>query len=1447
MHRKGGATCECLYDVRNPAYLPGQIWPDGPGVAIGMHRSERNGAAATIVGSAPAIEELRAHIRHLAVFDTPGNPNVPTVLVQGETGVGKGLVARTVHASGGRARGPFVDVNCSAIPETMLEAELFGFEAGAFTDAKRAKAGLFESAAGGSLFLDEIDSLPLPLQGKLLKAIEEKSVRRLGAVTPVTVDVKLIAASQRPLRALVEAGAFRADLYHRLAVVVLDVPPLRERREDVVGLAEHFLARHAAGHRIEPKRLAADAGAWLLAQPWPGNVRELAHLMERVTLLCPTVEVDRATLERLKVPTGGAPAAPAPAAAPAADGEEARIRDALARSGGNVVRAAKLLGLGRNALRNRMRRFGIERPTLDDLAAPAAPPHPPAAPSAVPPPVSTGERQPSWEQKPVAVLTIDLVLPDDAVEPWTAAQRWQQRIEERVAGFGGLFLPGSPSRLNAVFGLPRAVEQLPQRAVQAALAIRRLLDEVEPRPDLRMAVHLGTLRFDAHAPDPVARVFPLGDTLALPARLLGHAGPGEILVSPAVARRVEGACELRPRELRVGEADVLRAHAVAGQRGRTDTPEETGLSRFVGRERELALLRESFDSAVGGHGLVAFVVGEAGMGKSRLLAEFRRRLGDEPYLWVEGHCASYGTTTAFLPIIDALRRFFGIDDRDDDAGAAAKIAAGIAGLGDDLGWTVPYVRQVMGLAAGDDAVVALEPASRRSETFRALKEMTLAAAARQPLIVVIEDLHWIDAASEEYLGFIASAVPAMRALLVCSHRPGYRHPFGDHSYHVRATLRALSPVETATLSGAILGSDEVPADVRALIAAKAEGNPFFVEEVTRSLLEDGTIRQEEGRVFLTRDAAGIVVPDTIQDVLAARLDRLADDARQAIQVASVIGREFALRLLERIAEAGEGVRGHVEELRSLELIYEKATHPELAYMFKHALTHDVAYGSVLVERRRALHRTIGRAIEELYADRLAEFYETLAHHFGQAEEWEQALAYHERAAEKAAESFANRSVIAHCEAALGIALRLDARVSEERRHALEFRLGMARFYVNDFIAGGDAFARAGETRVAAVPRAVALLHASFSHFWGHAYDISARSVDALRALARRENLPLADGLAMGAEGFASAVCKGDLAGHERLVDEALRIAEAHGDDAMVATMRCFQAQGAEWRGDFRRSMALSEQVIAAGRRLRLAHLVAWPGWFLGKAACCLGDYGRAIAYLTEAAELCDRIGDRVWKSRFLNTLGWCHGEIGSHARAREFNLQASAIAHEVGDPEIVANSEINLALDSLGLGEVEMCRAHLQPLQAAMETPGDPWMRWRYTLHILDVLGRLALTERDPERALALADQESAGARKHRVPKVEARALVLRGDALLVLDRRDEATAALRDAVRIADAIGYPRAAWGALAGLADVARRAGNGAEAARHAERRRALVGAAAHSLGDAELRRHLETIVA
>jgi DNA-binding NtrC family response regulator/predicted ATPase len=1430
------------------------------------HTGHGSDPVEAILGSAPAVAELRGRIRRLAGFDSVRSPHVPTILICGETGTGKGLVARTLHLCGPRAGGPFVDVNCAAIPETMLEAELFGFEEGAFTDARRAKPGLFESAAGGSLFLDEIDSCSLTLQSKLLKAIEDKSVRRLGAVAAQGVDIKLIAATQRNLADLVAAGQFRADLYHRLAVVVLELPCLRERRDDIVDLARHFAHQYAAAHGLDPKQITDDGARWLRDHPWPGNVRELSHLMERITLLGEDPHIDAATCERLCLPVAGrSPGATTRAAAPAApprpdesgdaDADEAaQIRDALRRAGGNVAAAARLLGIGRNALRYRMRRHEVARPEIGDAAADSppettAPAATPAAPRSGP---SGPAPAPSWEEKTVASVAIELVLARSArdasrSDPWTIIKRWRARIGEHVRGFGGALVHTSPSRMTAVFGVPRALEQAPQRAVQAGLAIQRLAAESRQRgrpvPQIRMGVHLGSVQFDTSAGDLEDSLLPIDDALALPERLLGHARDGEILVSSQVARRVRDTCDLAERAVDLGaEQAGMRVFVVRGPKrpDKAQAPRDAD-SGFVGRQRELAFLVESFHRAVDASGQVTFVAGDAGIGKSRLIEEFRRSVADTGHLWIEGRCASYGSRTAFLPIVDGVRRYLGIDDRDDETGSSAKIDAKIQALGLDLSWTRPFLRGLLSMET-DAAHAGLDSASRRSETFRAIKAILLREAERQPVVLIVEDLHWIDEASEELLSFLAESIPTARAMLVCTYRPGYQHRFGDRSYHQRLTLTALSEQESAAMVGAALGDAALPEEIRRLIAAKAEGNPFFVEEITASLLEDGSLRLENGQIVLTRRPEDLVIPDTIQDVLIARIDRLQDESRRAIQIASVIGREFALRLLERITDSGRQVQSQVDELRSLELIYEKAMHPELAYMFKHALTHDVAYHSVQQERRTQLHRLIGLAIEELYGDRLAEHYETLAHHFDEGDDWKRAIHYHDRAAEKAAEGHANHSVVHHCRKALGIAAVMGESIEDPLICAIEERLGLALFYLSDYAESGKAYERASARARAADRRALLLSSAGLSYFWAHDYDNANRLLASARDLATAEHDDAGLSVFHYLQGSAVGITAAEMQTYAHHCDIGLELEQRSGSD-IAAAIGCFaRAELCEWTGRYQEAIEIAERGIQLGRKLRLSHLIIWPMWFGAKASCCIGNYGAAIARLQEAADICSRIGDRAWSSRMFNTLGWCYAEIGAHEVAAFFNRKAAEIARDFGDPEIIANSEINLALNHLAAGDVDRAADLVAPIAADLARSTDPWMRWRFSLHVLNAQAKIAIVGDDLDAALTLADAQAAGARTHEAPKIEARAASLRAELLLAMDRRAEAHAALRAAAELADRIQYRRGNVEVLRLSAEAHRRDGNDGAAGEAAARARSLLHEAARSLEDSNLRGHL-----
>src|SRR5512134_2629128 len=342
-------------------------------------------ALEALKGRSPGIEAVRRQVAQLLARQTSVR-HLPAILLLGETGTGKGLLARTFHEAGPRRDKPFVDINCAAIPETLLEAELFGYERGAFTDARQAKPGLFQSAHGGTLFLDEIGLLPASLQSKLLTVLEDRSIRRLGSTRAEPVDVMLVAATSLDLRRAVAAGRFREDLYHRVAVITLELPPLRTRGMDILSLADHFLARACADYGLSPRLLPPDARAALMAHRWPGNVRELANAVERVALLSDRDEITAAMLDFL-TPNDGVEPADAGNVADAGSLEgtlRARIEAALRANGGNIRRTAAALGISRNTLRARMDKYGLRHHDGMRLPRPLPAAIPTVTPSALP-------------------------------------------------------------------------------------------------------------------------------------------------------------------------------------------------------------------------------------------------------------------------------------------------------------------------------------------------------------------------------------------------------------------------------------------------------------------------------------------------------------------------------------------------------------------------------------------------------------------------------------------------------------------------------------------------------------------------------------------------------------------------------------------------------------------------------------------------------------------------------------------------------------------------------------------------------------------------------------------------------------------------------------------------------------------------------------------------------
>ena len=648
---------------------------------------------------------------------------------------------------------------------------------------------------------------------------------------------------------------------------------------------------------------------------------------------------------------------------------------------------------------------------------------------------TTSPRAPSpvWEQKPVAVLAIELTFPmategeATAYEPWTAASRWEQTLVAKVQGFGGVLIQRSPSLLLVAFGIPQTLEQLPQRAVQAALALRQLVAEGadrEPCPELRQVVHCGPLLVDVQASDPTAQLRAIGETLAWPVRLLGQAAPGEILLSPEIGLLVEGWCELQAREasLQRGQPGRIRVYAVVGNRPQWSRLGMHGLrplSPFVGREPELATLSERLRQVEGGRGQLVGIIGEPGVGKSRVCYEFIRGSLAHPWLILETQGTAYGQATPYLPVIDLLKGYFRVDDRDDLPTIREKVTAILCRLDNTLTPTAPAFLTLLDVPVEDPPWQAIEAPQRRQRTLDALKRILLRESQVQPLLLVVENLHWIDAETQAVLDTLIESLPAARLLLLVNYRPEYQHGWGSKTYYTQLRLDPLTPASAEALLAALLGNDPSLEPFIRLLIARTEGNPFFLEESVRTLVETGVLLGTPGAYRLAQVLPTIQVPATVQAVLAARIDRLPPEGKHLLQTAAVIGHEVPLALLQAIAESSEeALHRSLAQLQAAEFLYETRLFPEREYTFKHALTREVAYGSLLHERRRALHIKIVEALEALYPDRLGESAERLAQHALRGEVWEKAVPYCRQAGEKARNRGAFREAVTSFEQAL---------------------------------------------------------------------------------------------------------------------------------------------------------------------------------------------------------------------------------------------------------------------------------------------------------------------------------------------------------------------------------------------------------------------------------------------
>jgi predicted ATPase/class 3 adenylate cyclase len=594
--------------------------------------------------------------------------------------------------------------------------------------------------------------------------------------------------------------------------------------------------------------------------------------------------------------------------------------------------------------------------------------------------------------------------------------------------------------IMALFGAPIAHEDHAVRACYAALAmqeaIRGYREEVRRTHgitvQIRVGLNSGEVVVRAIGNDLHMVYSAIGQTTHLAARMEQLAEPGSILLTAAALWLVEGLVRVNPLgpvpvKGLAEPVEVFELVGASALRRRLQASAARGLTRFVGRETELAILQRALAGAGAGHGQVVAVVGEAGVGKSRLAYECVHSHRTQGWRVLESASVSYGKASPYFPLIDLLKRYAHVEEQDDPRTIRAKVTGQIMTLDETLQDAIPALLSLLEALPADSPFLRLDPPQRRQRTLTALKRVLLRESQVQPLLLVFEDLHWIDAETQALLDSLIDNLPTAHILLLVNYRPDYQHGWSSKTYYTQLRLDPLPPASADEVLQALLGDDPSLAPFKPLLITPTKGNPFFLEESVRTLVETGMLVGTSGAYRLAQALPTIQVPATVQAVLAARIDRLPPEDKRLLQTAAVIGHEVHWPLLQAIAELPEDAlhRG-LAHLQAAEFLYETRLFPEREYTFKHALTHEVAYGSLLLERRRALHARIVEALEALAGGRVAEQVERLAHHALRGEVWEKAVTYCREAGDKADDRSAFRETAIYFEQALGALAHLPA-------------------------------------------------------------------------------------------------------------------------------------------------------------------------------------------------------------------------------------------------------------------------------------------------------------------------------------------------------------------------------------------------------------------------------------
>jgi class 3 adenylate cyclase/tetratricopeptide (TPR) repeat protein len=1015
------------------------------------------------------------------------------------------------------------------------------------------------------------------------------------------------------------------------------------------------------------------------------------------------------------------------------------------------------------------------------------------APHATAPPASTQDRAPlaytpaylaekiltskstlEGERKQVTVLFADIKDSTQLIQgldPEAAQQLLDpaiHRMMDAVHRFEGTVNQVLGDGIMALFGAPIAHEDHALRACYAALAMQAAMrghtDAVRRaygcELHIRVGLNAGEVVVRAIGNDLHMDYSAVGETTHLAACMEQLALPGTIRLTPTALRLVEGLVRVQalgpiPVKGLPEPLEVFELTGASDIRHRLQAAVARGLTRFVGRQQELMALQQALERAGAGHGQVAALVGEAGVGKSRLLYEFVHSHRTQRWSVLESASVSYGKATPYFPVIDVLRRYGHIEDQDDTRTIRAKVTGQVLTLDEALQDTLPALLSLLDALPEDSPFLTLDPPQRRQRTLAALKRVLLRESQGQPLLLVFEDLHWIDSETQALLDTLIASLPTAPLLLLVNYRPEYQHGWGSKTYYTQLRLDPLPPASADAFLQALLGDDPGLAPLKRLLIARTEGNPFFLEESVRTLVETGVLVGEPGAYRLAQALPTIQVPATVQAVLAARIDRLPPEDKRLLQTAAVIGTEVPLPLLQAIAEVPEdALQRGLAHLQAAEFLYETRLFPDLAYTFKHALTHEVAYSSLLLERRRVLHSRIVEALEALSPDRVAEQVERLAYHALRGEVWDKALVYFRQAGEKVMARSAYREAVGYFEQALSALPHLpEQRDTREQAIDLQLALRSALRPFGNFERILVAL-REAEALAAALgdPRRLGQVSVFLSnHFYTMgAYDQAIAASQ--RALATAGGDVVLQALANLRLGLVYHV-QGD---YRRTIDclgqtvaclDGARHRERFGEAILPAVhSRAILASCHAELGTFTEGRANGEEGLRIAEAV--AHLVSfmYASWGLGLLSLCKGDLPRALPLLERAMGICHEADLLAYFPRIAAALGTAYTLSGRVADAMPLLTQA---VEQTTAIEWVGYQ----VLCRLSLGEAQVLADHLEEAHTLAERTlalARAHQERGHQAYALRLLGDVARRREPPDvdqaathyhQALALAEE----------------------------------------------------------------------------------------------------------